>query len=162
MELDRIVESAEIANSYLDLQEFCDMEQLYRLIDNWSRSSGMSAVIVDTEGNRTSESFGMTEFCRMIHANENGRISCANTWKAEHDGIYVCPVGFCDFSVPIVLPNGQILGKVLAGQALSVNQKNEEILKKTSEYGIDTNAIKDALFRVHKKPILKCRAHAIC
>ena len=58
-------------NSCLNLQEFCDMDQLYKLIDNWSKCSGMYAVIVDMEGNRTSDSFGMTEFCNMIHANEN-------------------------------------------------------------------------------------------
>ena len=131
MEPDRKVEREERGNSCPELQEFCDMEQLYRLIDNWSKSSGMSAVIVDTEGNRTSESFGMTEFCQMIHDHESGEAVCASTWKAEHDGIYVCPIGFCDFSIPIILPNGQILGKVLAGQALSVSQSEEEILKKT-------------------------------
>ena len=53
-------------NSAVSLQEFCDMDQMYRMIDNWSKSSGMYAVIVDTEGNRTSDSFGMTEFCNMI------------------------------------------------------------------------------------------------
>ena len=63
-------------NACLSLQEFCDLEQLYRLIDNWSKSSGMSAVIVDTEGNRTSESFGMTEFCQMMHDSEEGRKHC--------------------------------------------------------------------------------------
>lgn len=43
----------------------------------------------------------------------------------------MCPVGFCDFSIPIVLPDGQILGRVLVGQALSVNRKEEEIIQKT-------------------------------
>ena len=47
MEPDRKVEREERGNSCPELQEFCDMEQLYRLIDNWSKSSGMSAVIVD-------------------------------------------------------------------------------------------------------------------
>ena len=83
----------------LSLQEFCDMDQLYRLIDNWSRSSGMSAVIVDNDGNRTSESFGMTEFCQMIHDNEIGYNLCESTWHEEQEGIYVCPLGFCDFSI---------------------------------------------------------------
>ena len=151
MEPDRKVEREERGNSCPELQEFCDMEQLYRLIDNWSKSSGMSAVIVDTEGNRTSESFGMTEFCQMIHDHESGEALCASTWRAEHDGIYVCPIGFCDFSIPIVLPNGQILGKVLAGQALSVSQSEEEILKKTVQLGLDEATVKDVLSRVHRK-----------
>ena len=50
----------------LSLQEFCDMDQLYRLLDNWSKSSGMATMIVDKYGNQVSEDFGMTEFCRMV------------------------------------------------------------------------------------------------
>lgn len=138
-------------NSDVSLQEFCDMDQMYRMIDNWSKSSGMYAVIVDTEGNCTSDSFGMTEFCNMIHDTEKGCECCTSTWKADQEGIYVCPVGFCDFSVPIELPDGRVLGRVLAGQALSVNQKDEEILKKTKQFGLDDGAVKDVLSRVHRK-----------
>ena len=137
--------------THLDLKEFCDMEQLYRLLDNWSKSSGMSAVIVDTEGNRTSESFGMTEFCQMIHDSENGVKLCTSTWQSDKAGVYICPIGFCDFSIPIELPNGQILGKVLAGQALSDNQNIEEIIQKTTALGINKKIVKDVLSRVHRK-----------
>lgn len=135
----------------LKLQEFCDMDQLYRLIDNWSKCSGMSAVIIDTEGNPTSGSFGMTEFCKMIHDDEKGIACCTSTWKTDHDGIYVCPIGFCDFSIPIILPDGQNLGKVLAGQALSVNQKETQIIEKTSQLGFEEGKVKDVLSRVNRK-----------
>lgn len=145
------MESKQFENSCLHLQEFCDMNQLYKLLDNWSKSSGMSAVIVDTEGNRTSESFGMTEFCQMIHDNEKGAASCASKMKSDIEGIYMCPVGFCDFAIPIVLPNGQVLGKVLAGQALLVNQTEEEIIQNTTRLGIDEKKVKDVLSRVHRK-----------
>lgn len=124
------VSEAAAKNIHLDLQEFCDMEQLYRLIDNWSKSTGMSAVIVDTEGNRTSESFGMTEFCQMIHDNENGIKCCKSTWQSDKEGVYVCPIGFCDFSIPIELLDGQVLGRVLAGQALAEEQNVDEIIQK--------------------------------
>ena len=146
-----IMEKGSGGNSCLNLQEFCDMDQLYKLIDNWSKCSGMYAVIVDMEGNRTSDSFGMTEFCNMIHANENGQASCTATWKSDKEGIYVCPIGFCDFSIPIILPDGQTLGKVLAGQALSVKQDEEEILQKTTQLGIDTETVRDVLSRIHRK-----------
>ena len=111
----------------------------------------MSAVIVDNEGNRTSDSFGMTEFCKMVHSTEKGMESCSSTWKWENEGVYVCPVGFCDFSIPIVLPDGRVLGKVLAGQALSVNQNEEEIIRKTVGFGIDETAARDVLTRVNRK-----------
>lgn len=65
------------------LQEFCDMNQLYRLLDNWSKSCGMATVIVDTEGNQVSEDFGMTEFCRLVQSCEKGMACCRATWKAE-------------------------------------------------------------------------------
>ena len=138
-------------NTRLDLRKFCDMEQLYRLIDNWSKSTGMSAVIVDTEGNPTSESFGMTEFCQMIHDNEKGMECCKSTWKSDKDGVYVCPIGFCDFSIPIELPDGQILGRVLAGQALSENQNTDEIIQKTTALGLNKRVVRDVLSRVHRK-----------
>lgn len=151
MELNRSTETEDSKASCLHLQEFCDMEQLYKLLDNWSKSSGMSAVIVDTEGNPTSESFGMTEFCKMIHGAENGEACCASTCKAAHEGIYVCPIGFCDFAIPIVLPNGQFLGKVLAGQALSIHQREEDILRNTARLGLEEAVVKDVLSRVHRK-----------
>lgn len=145
------METGSAMNSCLHLQEFCDMDQLYKLIDNWSKSSGMSAVIVDTEGNPTSDSFGMTEFCTMIHANEKGMAGCLSTWKSDHEGIYVCPLGFCDFSIPIILPDGQVLGKVLAGQSLLVNQKTEDVIMKTTQLGIDEDTVTDVVSRVHRK-----------
>ena len=135
----------------LTLQELCDMNQLFRLLDNWSKSCGMATMIVDAEGRGISEDFGMTEFCRMVQSCEKGRKCCMETWKLDLDGVYECPFGFCDFSIPIVLPYGQMLGKVLAGQALSNRQKDEELLEKTSQLGFDEKTVREVLSRVHRK-----------
>ena len=135
----------------LSLQEFCDMDQLYRLLDNWSKSSGMATMIVDKYGNQVSEDFGTTEFCRMVQSCETGKACCMATWKSDLDGIYECPFGFWDFSIPIVLPDGQALGQVLAGQALSTAQRDDEIMKKTAELGIDEKTAREVLSRVHRK-----------
>ena len=143
--------STENSHAGLQLQEFCDMDQLYRLIDNWSKSSGMSAVIVDAEGNATSESFGMTEFCQMIHDSENGMAMCMRTRKSASEGIYLCPIGFCDFSLPIALPDGRVLGRMPAGQSLSVDQRDEDILRETTRLGLDEAMVKDRLSRMHRR-----------
>ena len=135
----------------LKLQEFCDMDQLYRMIDNWSKSSGMSAVVIDENGNQTSESFGMTEFCKLIQSCEKGRECCSTIWHTENGGVYTCPIGFFDFSIPIVLPDGKELGKVLAGQALSTEQNDEDILNRAVALGLDEERVSDALSRVHRK-----------
>ena len=63
MEQIRDMEIGSNEKNNISLQEFCDMDQLYRILDNWSKSSGMATVIIDTEGNQVSEDFGMTEFC---------------------------------------------------------------------------------------------------
>lgn len=135
----------------LTLQDFCDMQQLYKLLDNWSKSSGMSAVIVDNHGQRISQSFGMTELCQMVKNSPQGDANCANKMKSAIKGFYICPMGFSDFAVPIVLPNGQILGKVLAGQALSMDQSDEEVLKNALKIGLDEQKVRAALRNVKRK-----------
>lgn len=44
-----------------------------------------------------------------------------------------------------------MLGKVLAGQALSVNQQEEKILQKMAELGIDEKTVREVLSRVRRK-----------
>ncbi|MDD6810413.1 MAG: response regulator [Lachnospiraceae bacterium] len=135
------------------LEDFCNMEEFYALLDNWSRSTGMSAVIIDMEGNRTSESFGMTEFCQMIHDSEKGFEVCTSTWMGDNTGIYECPMGFFDFSVPLVLPDGTQIGKVMAGQALTDEQDEKLILEKTRSLGIKEEKAAQVLSHVHKKTL---------
>ena len=135
----------------LCLQEFCDMDQLFRLLDNWSKCCGMATMIVDKEGSPLSRDFGLSEFCHMIQSSEKGKACCKKIWESDLEGMYECPFGFWDFSIPIVLPDGQILGKVLAGQSLSVNQIEEEILHKTSGIGIEEGTVKEVLSRTNRK-----------
>ncbi len=135
----------------LSLHEFCDMDQLYRLLDNWSKSCGMATMIVDKNGNPLSEDFGTSEFCNVIRSCDKGQAYCMSTWKNDEFGAFECPFGFWDLAIPIVLPDGQILGKVLAGQALSISQNDETILQKTNELGLDENLIRDILSRTPRK-----------
>ena len=98
-----------------------------------------------------SDDFGLTEFCALVKSHEGGFKTCTNTWKAELEGIYVCPVGLCDFSVPIVLPNGSVLGRVMAGQALAEGQDEEEILDHVESLGIDREAARERLAQMSRK-----------
>ncbi|MGN1338993.1 MAG: PocR ligand-binding domain-containing protein [Oscillospiraceae bacterium] len=132
----------------LRIEEFCDMEKLYCILDNWSKSTGMSAVIVDMDGVRTSESFGMTEFCSMIHQSEDGFRLCERTWKNNCSGIYECPIGLYDFSIPLVLPDGTQIGKVIAGQVLSDEQDGKLIVDRVTALGIDEAQSAEVLSRV--------------
>ena len=103
---DMDMETEQNEKSCLSLQEFCDMEQLYRLVDNWSKSSGMYAVIVDTHGNRTSDSFGITEFCQMVHENEKGNINpktgeqLVNYWGYSTIGFFAPKTSYSSDKTP--------------------------------------------------------------
>ena len=133
------------------IEEFCDMEQLYALIDNWSSSTGMSAVIIDAEGRRTSESFGMTPFCSMIHQTEKGMELCGGTWKCDASGVYECPMGLYDTCIPLVLPDGTIIGKVNAGQAMTDEQDVNNIIDKARQLGLDDARISEELSKMKRK-----------
>ncbi|MGN0778120.1 MAG: PocR ligand-binding domain-containing protein [Aristaeellaceae bacterium] len=135
----------------ISLHEFCDMRQLYRLLDNWCKSCGMAAMLVDAQGRPVTEDFGITRFCRLVQSCEKGMACCRKTWQTELDGVYECPFGFWDFSIPIALPDGQVLGKVLAGQALSVTQRDDDIVQTTAELGLDAKTVMDALAQIHRK-----------
>ena len=91
----------EAEKASLTLQEFCDMNQLYTLLDNWSKSCGMATMLVDAEGVPVSEDFGMTEFCKMVQSCEKGLACCRNMWSTDLGESYECPFGFQDFSIPI-------------------------------------------------------------
>lgn len=140
-------------NEELTLQDFCDMQQLYKLLDNWSKSSGMSAVVVNSRGEMESDSFGMTEICQLVKSSPQGGVNCSNKMKSNIEGFYICPMGFYDFAVPIALPNGQVLGKILAGQALSVEQDDEIIVENALKIGLDEHKVRAALSRIKRKTV---------
>ena len=74
----------EVTSFNLALQEFCDMEKLYKLLGNWSKSCGMATVIIDNEGNQVSEDFVMTEFCKTVQSCGMGLECCKKTWKTGY------------------------------------------------------------------------------
>ena len=135
----------------LELQDICDTEQLFLLLDNWSKSCGMSTMIIDNDGKQISDNYGKKDFCDVIQKNEKGLECCKNVWKSNIKGGYECPLGFWDFAIPLTLPNGQTVGKVIAGQALSIYQKDEKILSKVKEIGIDDEQIKEILSQTKRK-----------
>lgn len=138
----------------LKLQEFCDMEKLYKLLDNWSKSSGMACVLVDQDGNMVSETFGMTDLCKIIQSCEKCQEKCLQLWRSRDPlkpEVCNCHAGFCNFSIPLVLPDGMHIGTVLAGQVLYPGQNEDEILKKVVETGVALKNGKEAVAKIHHK-----------
>ena len=132
------------------LQDFCDMEKLYSMLDNWSKSTGMAVIIRDQKGKLLSSYYGITEYCQMIQQIEEGRRAC----KACRDlanGLFLCHAGFCDFSITLTLSDGTKLGKVFAGQALSDKQRVDVLYKRADELGIPEWRVKEVVSNIKRR-----------
>lgn len=68
------------------MKDLFDINQLSKIIEKWSKYTGLNAVILDKNGIRVSDFFGEPNF------------------------------ETCDFSTPIVLPDNQVAGRVLVGK----------------------------------------------
>ena len=74
----------------INLTDYCDMEKLYSILDNWSKGTGLSAVVVGMDSSCTSESLGMTEICRVIplvwpDGMQIGRVMAGQTLSEERN-----------------------------------------------------------------------------
>lgn len=132
------------------LQDFCDMEKLYSMLDNWSKSTGMSVIISDGKGKALSPWYGMTKYCQVIRKTEEGRKACKLCGE-KADGMFLCHAGFCDISITMVLPDGTRLGKVFAGQTLSDKQKVDVLYNRAYELGIPEWKIKELVSSIKRR-----------
>jgi len=133
------------------LSDFCDTKELLSILENWSKGTGLSAVVIGADGQFLSKSYGMSPFCEYIHTLKEGATRCQNNWKDKQYGIHRCHAGFYDFAIPLILPDGTEIGKVLAGQMLSAEQNSEEIIKNVADFVPDADKVKKILDTIPKK-----------
>jgi len=133
------------------LKNFCDTEELLAILENWSKGTGLSSIVVDNDGIPVTKSYGMSPFCAYVQSLEKGRKRCSDNWKDKKDGLHQCHAGFYDFSIPLILPDGTQIGKILAGQMRSDEQSVDEILLKLSDFVDDKDKIRDILNSIPTK-----------
>ncbi|MCH5207822.1 MAG: PocR ligand-binding domain-containing protein [Oscillospiraceae bacterium] len=133
----------------MKIQDFCDMEEFERLMDTWAKSTGLATVAVDAEGKYISDCYNFTEFCiDLTRGSTEGRRRCEKC-DAECTGIYECHAGLMDFSIPITLKDGTVLGSVIGGQVLPQNPDENKFRATALELGIDPERYITALHRVN-------------
>lgn len=120
----------------MELTDFMDMEHLQQLQDNFSAATGLAAVAIDTEGRFITRGSGFNDFC-MQHTRgcSEGARRCQKC-EADGKGAYECHAGLLAFSVHIML-NGQRLGSMVGGQALSAPLDEKRIEELAKELGLD-------------------------
>lgn len=135
----------------MKIQDFCDMKKFEEIMKNWAASTGLATVAVGKDGQYISDCYNFTDFCiKLTRGSEEGCRRCEKNDR-EGEGVYPCHAGLVDFSIPITLDDGTVLGSVIGGQVLPGNPDEEKFRATARELGIDEDKYIDALHKVNVK-----------
>ena len=98
----------------MKIADFCDMEKLEDLVNNWSKATGMVVTVLDEAGTHLTENYQNTDFCNYTQGTHKGREIC-DRCQREGKGAYTCDLGLYEFKVPITLSDGKVLADITAG-----------------------------------------------
>ncbi len=144
----------------LRIIDFCDMAKFENIMDNWAKSTGLATVAVDAEGDYISKCYNFTDFCiKLTRGSAEGKRRCEECDR-NCTGVYNCHAGLVDFSIPITLDDGTVLGSVIGGQVLPENPDEEAFRETARELEIDENEYIEALRKVNVKTSEEIRASA--
>jgi len=131
------------------IEEFCDMKKFEEIMSNWAKSTGLATVAVGADGKYISECYNFTDFC--IKHTRGSAEGCRRCEKNDRDGkgVYTCHAGLCDFSVPITLNDGTVLGNIVGGQVLPESPDEDKFRQTARELGINEDIYIKALKNVN-------------
>lgn len=129
----------------LRLTDLVDRNILQQMQDNFSRYTGMAALMTDEHGVPVTNGSGFAEICtKLVRKTEEGLKRCEEcdrngALRTFHNGkpiVYRCHAGLMDFAAPIMVEN-KIIGGLIGGQVRSSEIDREEMTKIAEELGID-------------------------
>ena len=144
----------------MKIQDFCDMAKFEEIMNNWAVSTGLATVAVGNDGKYISDCYNFTDFCiKLTRGSAEGCKRCEKC-DAEGEGVYSCHAGLVDFSIPISLEDGTLLGSVIGGQVLPEDPDEDKFRATARELGINEDRYIDALNRVNvrTKEQIECSA----
>jgi len=127
---------------------------LDKLLCSFSKSTGLKAVLVDTEGNTLSSDdheIPDCRFCQMIRCDEQGIKKCQRSYaragreaaKYGEPYIFRCHAGLIAWAAPILLDNH--VGSIICGQVLMWEPEDyflEEIEEMCKGLDVDVSSVK--------------------
>lgn len=144
----------------IKIEDFCDMKEFENIMKNWAVSTSLATVAVDADGKYISDCYNFTEFCMdLTRKSDEGCRRCEKCDR-ECKGVYKCHAGLIDFSIPITLNDGTVLGSVIGGQVLPENPDEEKFRQTAVELGIDPDRYIRALNKVNVKTHAEIEAAA--
>ena len=146
-----------------NIQDFCDMKLFEQVLSDWAQSTGLATVAMDNEGRYISGYYNFTDFCeKLTRMSPEGLRRCTECDKSG-SGVYQCHAGLVDFSEPITLEDGTVLGSVLGGQVLPHKPDEAKFRATARELGLDEHTYLEALHRVNVRnpEQIKAAAHLL-
>lgn len=133
------------------LEAVCDTDKLCIMLSDWSRATGISAVIANTDGKIIHESGCLSDYCRSIRSTDAGLSACIGCAKSCRNGTFTCHAGLTNYALPIKLPDGKTIGKIVAGQVIAGEQDKANLLDNAKKAGLDQNAADKAISSLRLK-----------
>jgi ligand-binding sensor protein len=116
---------AHSGSEVLSITDFCDMVGFDKMMRDWSYATGLATVVVDNDGNYLTGYYNFTDFCeQLVRKSPEGLRRCIACDK-KGQGTYLCHTGLVDFSAPLTLTDGTVVGKIIGGQ-VKPEEPNEE------------------------------------
>ena len=144
----------------MKIEDFCDMSKFESIMDNWAKCTGLATVAVGADGKYISECYNFTDFCiKLTRGSKEGCRRCEKCDREGH-GVYSCHAGLVDFSIPIMLSDGTVLGSVIGGQVLPEEPDDDKFRTTARELGIDEDTYIAALHKVTVKTSEQIEASA--
>lgn len=135
----------------MKIQDFCDMNKFESIMKDWAKSTGLATVAVGADGKYISDCYNFTDFCiKLTRGCAEGKRRCEKC-DQEGTGVYACHAGLVDFSIPITLTDGTVLGSVIGGQVLPENPNEDAFRRTARELGVNEELYINALKKVSVK-----------
>lgn len=158
------------ASRYFSLGEIVNTSILQEIQDKFSEATGLSSVIVDTEGNPITTPSNFTCFCNYLRDNVVGLNRCKacddtggrRAWESKKPMIYRCHSGLTDLAAPIIVQD-QYIGAFLAGQVVIAEDKDEikeDMLRRVGGLNLDSFILSELFDKVEIVPEKRIKAAA--
>ena len=141
-------------DTILRLEDFCDMQKFNEILANWSESTHMAAIVMDTEKNYIAGLHGFSKYCSLIRSTEDGLARCVESGSNGRD-FYTCHAGLYDFSTPVCLPNGTEIAYLLCGQVVDESCGKPDFRAIASACGVDAAALEEDYRKRRKAPAFR-------
>lgn len=129
------------------LERIINTDILQEIQDKFSETTGLSAVIVNAEGEPVTKPSNFTSFCQYIRSFPEGLarcIGCDNSGghralAIKSPVVYLCHAGLTDLAAPIIV-QGVYIGAFLAGQVVQERKDydaRDGMLGRVADMGLD-------------------------